>query len=82
MLDSLAGIALVYAGKGKAEEALKLLASVQHHPALTQETKIRVDQLAGEITIQFSAAQREGIYAQAQARPIQAFVEEILAAHG
>jgi tetratricopeptide (TPR) repeat protein len=82
ILDSLAGIALIYAGQGKAENTLELVMQIQNHPAMTRETKVRVDQLDHEIKNQFSELQREEIYIRAQAKPIERVVEDILATRG
>ncbi len=82
ILDSLAGIAMVYAGQGRAEESLELVMYIQNHPAITQVTKARLDQLYGEIKSQFSNAQIKAINKRSLAKPIEVIVEDNLAASG
>jgi len=79
ILDSLAGMALIYDGQGKSEETLELVMHIQDHPAMTQDTKVRVDQLYNEIKVHFSEAQIKAIYTRSQAKPIEMVVEDILA---
>lgn len=78
-LDSLAGIALIYAGQGKAEKTLELVMHIRNHPAITQDTKVRVDQLYDEIKIHYSDEQIKSINTRSQAKPIEMVVKDILA---
>lgn len=78
ILDSLAGIAIIYAGQGKAEAALELVVQIQDHPSMNQDTKSRLDHLNDEITSQLSDAQRTATIARVQVKPIESIVEETL----
>jgi len=82
ILDGLVGMALIYAGQGKPESTLELVRQVENHPAMSQDTKNRLEHLKYEVENHLSEAQREAIYVQAQTKPIERLVEDVLATSG
>jgi hypothetical protein len=77
-LDSLAGIAWIYAGQGKEEAALELAIEVEKHPAVTQETKDRATQLRAELEVQLTPTQIEAIQVHLGEKTFDAVVEDLL----
>ena len=78
ILDSLAGMAWIYAGQGKQEVAMDLVIQVEKHPAVTQDTKARAEQLRLELNTRFSSRQIEMAQARASEKTFEAVVEELL----
>jgi predicted ATPase/DNA-binding XRE family transcriptional regulator len=78
ILDSLAGIAWIYAGQGKTELAMELVIQVEKHPAVTQDTKARAEELRLELETQLTATQIEMAEARASEKTFEAVVDELL----
>jgi predicted ATPase len=78
MLDSVAGIAWIYAGQGKKEAALELAIEVERHPAVTQDTKYRAIQLRAELESQLTPKQIETMQSHAGEKTFEAVVEDLL----
>lgn len=78
VLEALVGIASLWGKKGETQSALELLLIVLDHPACDQETKNRAEKLCAELTAQLTTRQIEAIQVQAQARPFETVVNEVL----
>jgi len=78
ILDSVAGIAWIYAKHGKKEDALELAIVVEKHQAVTQGTKDRAIQLRAELEAQLTPAQIDSIQAHSGEKTIEAVVEDLL----
>ena len=78
ILDSLAGIAWIYAGQGREESAMELVIEVEKHPAVTQDTKARAEELRLELETQLTSTQIEMAQARAVETTFEAVVEELL----
>jgi tetratricopeptide (TPR) repeat protein len=78
ILDSLAGMAWVYAGQGQEEVAMDLVIQVEKHPAVTQDTKARAEELRLELEKQLTPAQIGMAQARASEKAFEAVVEELL----
>ena len=78
ILDSLVGIAWIYAGQGKEEAAMELAIEVEKHPAVTQDTKARAEELRLELETQLTSTQIEMAQARAAETTFEAVVEELL----
>ncbi|HEY5902316.1 MAG TPA: tetratricopeptide repeat protein [Anaerolineales bacterium] len=78
MLDSLAGIAWVYAGQGQDEAALELVIQVEMHPAVTQDTKGRAEELRQQLLSQLAPAQIKTVQRRASEKAFEAVVQDLL----
>lgn len=78
MLESLAGLAGVWAKEEAAEAALELVLHLLNHPALTRETRTQAEQLQSELEAQLSPQQIEATQRQAQAKPFEVVMQELL----
>jgi len=78
ILDSLAGIAWIYAGQGKEGVAMDLIIQVEKHPAVTQDTKARPEELRLVLETQLTPTQIEMAQARASEKTFEAVVEELL----
>ena len=78
ILDSLAGMAWIYAGQGKVEVAMDLVIQVEKHPAVTQETKARAEELHLELETQLTPMQIEMAEARASEKTFEAVVGDLL----
>jgi predicted ATPase len=77
-LDTLVGLATIYAQANEGERALDLIACVQQHPGSTQEVKDRAERLRTEVEAKLFPAQVEAAQVRAQAMPFESVVAEIL----
>ena len=78
ILDSLAGMAWIYAGQKREEVALELTMLVEKHPVVTQETKGRVMQLHAQLETRLTSTQIELIQDRAGTKTVETFVEKLL----
>jgi Tfp pilus assembly protein PilF len=78
ILDSLAGMAGIYAGQGKQEVAMDLVIQIGKNPAVTQDTKARVIKLRAELEAHFTSSQIAAIQAHAAEKTFDAVVEDVL----
>lgn len=78
ILDSLAGMAWIYARQGKEDAAMDLVMQVKKHPAVTQDTKARGEELRLELETQLTPTQIEMAQARASEKNFEAVVEELL----
>ena len=77
-MDSLAGIAWVYAGQGQDEAALELVIQVEMHPAVTQDTKGRAEELRQQLLSQLAPAQIKTVQRRASEKAFEAVVQDLL----
>jgi tetratricopeptide (TPR) repeat protein len=77
-LDALAGLASLQVKQGDGEHALELLLVVLNHPASSQETKDRADQLSAKLEAQLTPTQIEAIHAHTGEKTFEAVMEELL----
>jgi len=80
-VEALVRIATVRAREGAVEQALELAAYVLQHPASSKETQDRAERLRLEFESQLTPQQVEAAQAQAQAKPFEAVVDEVLRQH-
>lgn len=78
-IEALIGLAHLQARAGDCDQALELSIFVLNHPACTQESKERADQLRVEIEADLTAGQIESAHKQAQTKSLEVLVEELLA---
>jgi predicted ATPase len=77
-LEALAEFASLQAKQGDREQALEMLWMVLNHPASLHETKERAARLRAELEAQLTSEQVEAALARAQAKTIEAVVDEVL----
>jgi len=77
-LESLAGFANMYTKQGNKEQALELLLVVLNHPAILSSTKDRAAHLRAELEGHLTPQQVEAVQARAQAKTLDAILDEIL----
>jgi predicted ATPase/DNA-binding XRE family transcriptional regulator len=78
ILDSLAGMAWIYAGQGKEELAMDLVIQVEKHPAVTQDTKARAEALRLKLETQLTPTQIQMAQARASEKSFESVVGELL----
>lgn len=77
-LEALSGLARLKAKQGDLEPALELFLFVLNHPASTQYTKDRIAPVRLELEAQLTTQQLEAAQIQAQAKTLEAAVDEAL----
>jgi predicted ATPase/DNA-binding XRE family transcriptional regulator len=78
MLDALLGIAILRAGEGFHESAIKTLAHVKDHPASTQATKSRAEKLYTELKSEIPLNETETLSAGAHEGAFDKLVQDAL----
>ncbi len=78
ILDSLAGMAWIYAEQAKQEVAMELVMQVEKHPAVTQDTKARAEELRLVLETQLTPTQIEMAQARGSEKTFEGVVEELL----
>jgi hypothetical protein len=77
-LDALIGLAMIWAKDSDQKHALELAFHVQQYQAATQDTLTRAERLQAELETRLTRQQLEGLRAQAQAKTLEAIVDEVL----
>ena len=77
-LNTLAGMASLFAKRGDMPHALELVMIILEHPASLQATRDRASQLRLELEAQMTSQQVKVAQAQAQATTFEVAVNEIL----
>jgi len=79
VLNALTGLATLESQDGHHKQSLERVMRVLHHPASTHDTKNRAEKLRAELEPQLTPEQVEEIKTLALNKPLEAFVQEILA---
>ena len=79
VLNALTGLATVESQRGAYKQSLEWVICVLHHPASPHDTKNRAEKLRAELETQLAPEQIEDIQTLALNKPLEAFVQEVLA---
>lgn len=78
LANGLTGLALLAARQGQLTRALTLALSVAQQPACSQSTRIRIEQLQGELAVQLSAAERATVQNHVQTTAAGQLLTELI----